>query len=324
MRALFFDRELQLRPDYPDPSPAPGESVVRVDLAGICGTDLEITRGYMDYRGVPGHEFVGHVAETSDPSLAGKRVVGEINAGCGKCHECRRGMRRHCPNRTVLGILGRDGAFAEYLRLPDENLMPLPDSISDEAAVLVEPIAAAYEIVEQRAIRPGAEVLVLGDGRLAAMVTAALASEGFSVAISGRHPEKVRRLIDFTRRGSSPGPAPANIENPAAASYETVVDCTGRPDGFMRALELVRPRGTLVLKSTAAASAALNLAPAVINEITVVGSRCGRFAPALSALADGRIDPRPLIDGVFPIEDGRAAFAAAAVTRNFKVLLRCS
>ena len=325
MRALFFDRELGLRRDYPDPSPSPGESIVRVDLAGICGTDLEITRGYMDYRGVPGHEFVGHVADSSDPSLVGKRVVGEINAACGKCPECRNGLRRHCSNRTVLGILGRDGAFADYLRLPDENLIPVPDSVSDYAAAFVEPIAAAYEILEQRLLDYGARIIILGDGRLAATVAMVLTAEGYPVEVSGHHRDKLQRIIDLARYGNYEIFVPPNdITRPLDPPYDVVIDCTGNPAGFTRALELVRPRGTLVLKSTAAASAALNLAPIVINEITVIGSRCGRFAPALDALAAGKIDPRPLIDGVFPLDDGLAAFTAAADKQNFKVLLKCS
>lgn len=324
MRALLFDRELRLRRDHPDPSLVSGESIVQVDLAGICGTDLEITRGYMDYRGVPGHEFVGRVADSSNPSLVGKRVVGEINAACGKCAECLRGLRRHCRNRTVLGILGRDGAFAEYLRLPDENLIPVPDSIPDDAAVFVEPIAAACEILEQRALPPGSNVLVIGDGRLSAIVTMVLAAEGFQVEIAGHHVEKVGRIIDIAGRGGDGTTVSARVGNPAPSSYEAVVDCTGNPAGLAQALELVRPRGTIVLKSTAAASAAFNPAPVVINEITVVGSRCGRFAPALDALAAGKFDPRPLIDGVFSLDDGLAGFAAAGDKQNFKILLRCS
>jgi threonine dehydrogenase-like Zn-dependent dehydrogenase len=324
MRALFFDRELGLRRDYPDPAPAPGESTVRVDLAGICGTDLEISRGYMDYRGVPGHEFVGHVVDSADPALLGRRVAGEINAACGKCRECRRGLQRHCLNRTVLGILGRDGAFAEYLRLPNSNLLPVPNSIPNEAAVFVEPIAAAYEIIEQRTLEPGSEALVLGDGRLAAIVAMTLAAEGFRIMVSGHHRDKVRRISELAEGRNGSIIAADTLEAFPDQSYETVIDCTGNPSGFARALELVRPRGTIVLKSTAAASGALNLAPVVIKEITIVGSRCGRFAPALDALAAGKFDPRPLIDGIFPLADGVAAFGAAAAKQNFKVLLKCT
>jgi alcohol dehydrogenase len=324
MRALFFDRELGLRRDYPDPAPAPGESIVRVDLAGICGTDLEISRGYMDYRGVPSHEFVGHVVDSADPALLGRRVAGEINAACGRCPECQRGLRRHCSDRTVLGILGRDGAFAEYLRLPNNNLLPVPDSIPDDAAVFVEPIAAAYEIIEQRTLEPSSEALVLGDGRLAAIVAMALAAEGFRIVLSGRHRDKVRRIGELVKGRNGSIIAADGLEALPGQSYETVIDCTGNPSGLARALELVRPRGTIVLKSTAAASGALNLAPVVINEIAIVGSRCGRFGPALDALAAGKFDPRPLIDGVFPLDDGLTAFAAAADKQNFKVLLKCT
>ena len=191
MRALVFDGSLQLRTDYPDPVPAPGESIVKVILAGICGTDLEITRGYMEYRGVPGHEFVGRVVQSESPALAGRRVVGEINAACGKCNSCIDGMGRHCATRTVLGILGRDGAFAEYLRLPNANLFSLPDAIPDEAAVFTEPLAAAFEIFDQASLRRTDRIAVLGDGRLGAIVALALRAEQFVPVIAGHHPEKL-------------------------------------------------------------------------------------------------------------------------------------
>src|SRR6202045_3992623 len=194
MRALVFDRNLQFRTDYPDPVASPGESIVRVSLAGICGTDLEIARGYMQYRGVPGHEFAGRVVESQDPALRGKRVVGEINAGCGRCAACSAGLARHCPNRTVLGILGRDGAFAEFLALPDANLIPVPDSVPDEVAVFVEPVAAAYEILEQIHLARNRTIVVMGDGRLDALVALVLKGEKYLPIIAGHHPEKLRRL----------------------------------------------------------------------------------------------------------------------------------
>jgi threonine dehydrogenase-like Zn-dependent dehydrogenase len=316
MRALVVNPELSFRSDYPDPASVPGESIVRVTLAGICGTDLEITRGYMGYRGVPGHEFVGRVVETGDARLRGKRVVGEINAACGKCSFCRAGLGRHCPGRTVLGIVKRDGTFAEYLRLPDENLLPVPDSMSDDAAVFTEPLAAAYEIFEQIRLPHNQSIVVLGDGRLGAMVALALKGENHAPVLAGRHPEKMERLASF-------GLA-TRLEGDLTDKFDYVVDCTGRGAGFQRAIELVKPRGTIVLKSTAAAGASLNLAPIVINEISVVGSRCGRFAPALAAIKSGKFDPRPLIDGTYPLEEGSAAIAAAAQTSNFKILLKPS
>ena len=316
MRALVFDDGLKIRNDYPDPVLAPGESVARVALAGICGTDLEIGRGYMKYRGVPGHEFVGTVAETSNPNLRGRRVVGEINAGCGLCATCAMGLARHCANRTVLGILGRDGAFAEMLRLPDANLIPIPDSMPDDVAVFTEPLAAACEILEQVNLANDKSIVVMGDGRLGALVALTLKAEGYVPIVAGHHREKLARLSEL-------GLATAD-EASLAEKYDVAIDCSGRGAGLQRAMELVKPRGTIILKSTAAAGAEINLAPIVINEITVVGSRCGRFQPALEALEAGRIDPRPLIDATFALEDGLAAFEAARNPLNFKILLRAS
>lgn len=316
MRAIVFDRKLEFRADYPDLVEAAGESIVRVSLAGICGTDLEIARGYMNYRGVPGHEFLGRVATTSNSALRGRRVVGEINAGCGRCATCAAGLARHCPNRTVLGILGRDGAFAEFLALPDANLIPVPDTIPDEVAVFVEPIAAAYEILEQVHLARNRTIVVIGDGRLGALVALVLKGENYLPAVAGHHPEKLKRLKSLGLDTAE--------ESALRDRFDVVIDCSGSGSGFPRALELVKPRGTIVLKSTAAAGAEINLAPVVVNEITVIGSRCGRFAPALDALASGKIDPRPLIDGAFPLDEGIAAFEAAANPLNFKILLSAS
>jgi threonine dehydrogenase-like Zn-dependent dehydrogenase len=316
MRAIVFDRKLEFRTDYPAPVEAAGESIVHVSLAGICGTDLEIARGYMNYRGVPGHEFVGIVASTSNPALRGRRVVGEINAGCGRCASCAGGLARHCANRTVLGILGRDGAFAEFLTLPDANLIPLPDSVPDEVAVFVEPIAAAYEILEQVHLARNRSIVVMGDGRLGALVALVLRGENFLPLVAGHHPEKLRRLESL---GIDTAEEPAMRDR-----FDVVIDCSGSGSGFSRALEVVKPRGTIILKSTAAAGAEINLAPVVINEITVVGSRCGRFQPALDALASGKIDPRPLIDDTFALDEGVEAFASAANSLNFKILLSAS
>ncbi len=313
MRAIVIDNGVSLRRDFPEPAKTPGESIVRVRMAGICGTDLELAKGYMGYRGIPGHEFIGEVVETENSALRGCRVVGEINAACGACRACVEGLARHCPNRTVLGILGRDGAFADYLRLPERNLIAVPDSIPDELAVFVEPLAAAYEIFEQIRIPRNQRVLVLGDGRLGALVAMTVKTEGYDVVIGGHHPERAQRLGLAVQH-----------EKDLNDRYDVVVDCTGASAGFARAIELVRPRGTLILKSTAAASADLNLAPVVINEITVLGSRCGRFAPALEALASGKIDPRALISATLPLDDGLHALDEAAKSSNFKVLLKVS
>lgn len=316
MHALVFDRQLEFRANYPTPVAAPGESIVRVSVAGVCGTDLEIARGYMQYRGVPGHEFCGRVVESQDPALRGKRVVGEINAGCGRCTTCSAGLARHCPNRTVLGILGRDGAFAEYLSLPDINLIPIPDSIPDDVAVFVEPLAAAYEIFEQTHLARNQTILVLGDGRLGALVALALKGEKYIPIVAGHHREKLARLDELGLDTAE--------ESTVRDKFDVVIDCSGSEAGFNRAVDLVRARGRIILKSTAAAAAEINLAPVVVNEISVIGSRCGRFQPALDALAAGKIDPRPLIDGAFALDDGIAGFEAAKNPLNFKILLSAS
>src|SRR3984893_13098792 len=292
MRALYLDCELALRDDYPDPQPAPGESLVRVRLAGICGTDLELIRGYMAYRGVPGHEVVGEGVASAAQRFIGRRVAGEINAACGRCDLCISGLGRHCPNRTVLGILGRDGAFAEYLSLPYSNLTPLTYAIPDELAVFTEPIAAAYEIFEQtklgrNEIGRNQKIAVLGDGRLGAIIALVLKAEGYDPRVGGHHAAKLRRLAALGLR--------TELEAKLASGFDVVVDCTGAAEGFNRAATLVRPRGQVILKSTAATAATMNLAPIVVNEITVVGSRCGRFAPALAALEAGKGHPRLLI-----------------------------
>jgi 2-desacetyl-2-hydroxyethyl bacteriochlorophyllide A dehydrogenase len=314
MRALVLNDRLTRISNYPDPRPSAGESLVRVKLAGICGTDLELIRGYMTYRGVPGHEFVGEVVASPNQVLVGQRVAGEINAACGRCAACVDGLGRHCANRSVLGIVARDGAFADYLALPERNLRTLPDAITDEAAVFIEPVAAAYEIFDQVPLRRDARILVLGDGRLGAIVATVLKAEAYEPIVGGHHPEKLERLEALGLK--------VELEDKLQTGFDVVVDCTGNSAGINRALTLVRPRGSLILKSTAAAAAPFNLAPIVINELTVVGSRCGRFEPAIEAIASGKVDPRSLIDGTYPLDDHDTAFKAAADPSNFKILLR--
>ncbi|HEY2663925.1 MAG TPA: alcohol dehydrogenase catalytic domain-containing protein [Candidatus Binataceae bacterium] len=316
MRALTLNQSLEFRHDYPDPVAPAGESLVKVTLAGICGTDLELARGYMGFSGIPGHEFVGVVVESADPSLIGQRVVGEINAGCRRCAQCAIGLERHCANRTVLGILGRDGSFAEYLRLPDENLISLPEEIEDRAAVFAEPLAAAYEIFEQVEIRRDHSILILGDGRLATLVALAMKAEGYAPIIGGHHREKLLRLNQLGLETLA--------ETDLKGRFDVVVDCTGASAGFGRAIELTRPRGTLILKSTMAGEARIDLAPVVINEITVVGSRCGRLRTAIIALASRKIDPKPLVSTIYPLAEWREAFAAARSPSSVKILLRPS
>ena len=314
MQALYFDRRLEYRPDYPDPEPVEGEAIVRVRLAGICNTDLEIKKGYMGFQGVPGHEFVGRVESGPDADLVGRRVVGEINAACGQCEWCHRGLGRHCPRRTVLGILGRDGAFADYLQLPAGNLFVLPDDLDDEAAVFVEPVAAAVEILEQIPLEPATPVLVLGDGKLGLLAVLVLAAFGMDVTLVGRHPERAERVVGARARFKKEAA-------PAGDRFPVVVEATGNSKGFALAQRWIEPRGTIILKSTTAEQPAVNLALTVIDEVTVVGSRCGPFRPAMSLLSQGKVDPRPLIEACYALDRGLEAFVRAETRGSGKVLI---
>ena len=287
---------------------------MRVTLAGICNTDLEITRGYMAFRGVPGHEFVGIVEEAdSRPDLVGARVVGEINCGCGHCEWCLSGLSRHCPTRTVLGIAGRDGAFAEYLRLPVANLWPVPDNVDNAAAVFTEPLAACFEVLEQIHVLPGWRVAVLGDGKLGLLMAQVAALPGCEVTAFGKHPE---RLAFLATRGISTATPGAQAEG----KWDVVVECTGKAEGLALAKDLVKPRGTVVLKTTVAGKSEIALAPFVVDEVTVIGSRCGPFAPALRALANNTVDVRPLVSATYPLSEAERAFVHAA-RGALKVLL---
>ena len=314
MRALVLDHGLHYRPDRRERRLPRGEARVEVLLAGICNTDLELARGYMGFAGVPGHEFVGRVVE-GPAKLVGRRVVGEINAGCGRCAGCRRGDSRHCPKRTVLGILGRDGAFADRLTLPIANLRRVPDSLPDEAAVFVEPVAAAFEILEQMPTDAGREAVVLGDGKLGLLVAQVLAQAGYAVTSIGKHEEKLRTL-------RKSGVRVRLVERVGALRADVVAECTGTAGGLQAALAIVRPRGTVFLKSTVAGQASLDLAPAVINEVRIQGSRCGRFEPAIAALAAKRVDVSALVSAECPLERGVEAFQRAAAPGVLKVLLR--
>lgn len=315
MQALHFDgTALRCVNDHPAPMPGPDEAIVRVRLAGICSTDLQILAGYMGFTGVPGHEFVGEVID-GPTDLAGRRVVGEINYACGKCPTCRQGLGRHCPHRLVMGILGADGAFAEYVALPVTNLHPVPDTVPDEAAVFTEPLAAAFSILEQVQIGRADGVVVLGDGKLGLLCAQVLAGTGASVTLVGKHPENLAVLA-----GRGVATTLLDAWKPTGEA-DCVVDATGSTAGFALAAAAVRPRGTLVLKSTVAEEHRLSLAPLVINEITVVGSRCGLFPPALQALTDGSVAVIPLIDSTFPLAAGRDAIANAARPGVRKVLL---
>ncbi|HEY6061019.1 MAG TPA: alcohol dehydrogenase catalytic domain-containing protein [Gemmatimonadales bacterium] len=306
------DRRLRLRDDLPIPEPPAGEALVRVLAAGICNTDLELVRGYYPYTGVLGHEFAGEVV--SNGALAGKRVVGEINAVCGECRACRAGRRSHCERRTVLGIVNRHGAFADYLTLPLENLHVIPDGVSTEVAVFTEPLAAALEIQEQVAIDPAMRVLVVGDGKLGQLVAQTLALTGCGLLVTGRHDAK----LDLLRRRGIATMVPDAIP---AAAFDVAVECTGNHEGFAVAQRALRPRGTLVMKSTYADRLTLDASAVVVNELTLVGSRCGPFPKALALLAAGAVDVMPLVTARYPLERALDAFEHAQRPGTLKVLL---
>jgi threonine dehydrogenase-like Zn-dependent dehydrogenase len=316
MRAAVIDQQgLRVVQDHPLAEPPPGEVRIRTLLAGICNTDLEILRGYAGFQGVPGHEFVGILDETSDPALRGRRVVGEINVGCGACATCRAGREHHCPHRTALGIRGRDGALAEFFFLPRANLHAVPDAIPDEAAVFVEPLAAACRIAEQVHIGPAQRVVVLGDGKLGLLVAQVLALTGCRLSVVGRHPDK---LAILARRGID-----TRVEDQEQdGSADLVVECTGQPGGLAAARRLLRPAGTLVLKSTYHGPVEVDLSQMVVDEIRVVGSRCGPFAPALRMLAQGLVDVSSLVEAEYPLDQARAAFEHAGRRGALKVLVR--
>ncbi len=318
MQALYLSGDaLRVVDDLPRPVPQPGEALVRVLRAGICHTDLELQRGYKGgFTGIPGHEFVGAVeACESQPDLVGRRVVGEINLSCGACARCRQGLSTHCQRRRVLGILDKDGTFAEYLTLPVENLHLVPDAIPDAEAVFVEPLAACFEMLEQVHIRPTDAVLVLGDGKLGLLAAQVLRLTGAQVTLRGRHLEKLALAATL-------GIAAVHDDDTARlVAYDLVVECTGSAAGLEAARQLVRPRGTIILKSTVAQVAAIDLAPFVVDEITIVGSRCGPFKPALRALEERRISVAPLLSATYPLRKGVQAFAHAAAHGMLKVQL---
>jgi len=314
MKACIFDgRAVRIDQSHPEPAAAPGEARVRVLLAGVCSTDLEIVKGYMGFTGVLGHEFVGVAMEGRH---AGRRVVGGINCACGGCDLCAAGLPTHCRRRTVLGIQGRDGAFAERLVLPEANLHLVPDAVTDRQAVFAEPLAAAIQIGRQVRIGPGSKVIVLGDGRLGQLVAQVLQAWRLAPLVVGKERAKLALLeslgIDAVHA--------ADVR--PAKDAEMVVECTGTAAGLAAAMEFVRPRGTIVLKSTVADTAGLNMAPIVIDEITVVGSRCGPMADAVAMLARGEIRTEPLITAEYPLDRATEAIEAASRPESIKVLVR--
>jgi threonine dehydrogenase-like Zn-dependent dehydrogenase len=347
MRAIVLDDGVRFDASRPAPAARDGEVLVRVTTAGVCETDLQLIKGYMGFRGVLGHEFVG-VAESGP--YAGRRVVGEINCACWTCDMCGRGLPTHCRNRTVLGILNHDGAFADLIAVPQRNLHLVPDSLPDEVAVFTEPVAAAFQVPAQIPVGADDRIVVLGDGRLGNLCAQVLAARSSRVLVVGKHPEKLALLqamgIETALLGahSGPeGPPPRSGEGPARRSGEgppprsgddavwsgdlpehgadIVVDCTGSETGLPTALRLVRPRGTIVLKTTVAGTQTLAWAPFVIDEVTLVGSRCGPFDQALAALEEGRVDVRPLISGRVNLSDGAVALDRAQAKGVLKVLI---
>ena len=323
MHALFLDTELKLVTDYPTPRPLAGEALIRVSMAGICNTDLELVKGYMRFRGIPGHEFVGVVERAPGADeWEDRRVVGEINAACGDCPTCRTGRPTHCPHRTTLGIAGRDGAFAEYLTLPIHNLLPVPDSLPDEVAVFTEPLAAACEIIQQVHVRPTDRVVVLGDGKLGLLCAQVLALTDCNLTVVGHHREKLNILA---QRGIPTAMGDESVK-PGA---DLVIEATGHAGGYAAARRLVRPRGTIVLKSTYHVSLDADdstglaevLTMITVDEVTLVGSRCGPFAPALRLLERGLVDVAPLIQARYPLSEALTAFEHAARPGTLKVLV---
>ncbi len=288
---------------------------IRMLVAGICNTDLELQRGYYGFTGIPGHEFVGEVVDADDAQLAGRRVTGEINLACGDCDFCHAGLRRHCRYRTVLGIVKHPGAFAEYVLLPATNLHVIPDEITSEQAVFIEPLAAACEILDQVRIDRGESVAVLGDGKLGLLIAQVMQIHGASVTLFGRHEEKLQ-----IARAAGVEVSTSN-ERPRAR-FPFVIDATGSASGLKEAIAMVRPRGTVVMKSTIHGEVSIDTAPVIVNEVTLVGSRCGRFEPAIAILRSGKANVNDMISATFPLCEAATAFAEAAKPGILKVLLR--
>ena len=308
------DGRVDLR-NVPRPERPEGFALIRLLAGGICNTDLELRRGYYGFSGTPGHEFVGEVVEADTHALAGRRVVGEINLACHACSWCARGLERHCPGRTVLGIVRQPGAFSEFFVLPERNLRLVPDSLRTETAVFTEPVAAACEILDQVAIPKGGAVAVLGDGKLGLLIAQVLQANGCRVHQFGRHSEKLRIAAS---QGVTTEIAGANLP---VAEYEWVVDATGSPAGLRAAVGMVQPRGTVILKSTVHGEVPVDTAPVIVNEITLVGSRCGRFEPALELLRRGAIDVESMISDQMSLSRAVDAFGRAAQIRVIKVLI---
>jgi alcohol dehydrogenase len=315
MLAVHLENGVVTTRTLPAPPRPEGFALLRLLAGGICNTDLELQRGYYAFAGTPGHEFVAEVVEADTRALLGRRVAGEISLACTHCEWCRRGLGRHCPNRTVLGIVKHPGAFAEFFTLPERNLHVLPDDVPTDRAVFLEPLAAACEILDQVSIPPGERVAVLGDGKLGLLIAMVLNAHGYRVHQFGRHAAK---LAIAERLGIATEISPAALP---VAAYDWVVDATGSSEGLRSAIVMTRPRGTVILKSTVHGTVAIDTAPVIVNEITLVGSRCGRFEAALPLLAHPLVPVEELIAARFPLSEAPQAFAHAAEKGVLKVLL---
>lgn len=312
VRALVFDSGLKVT-DMPMPERGRGQALIRVTLAGICNTDVEVTRGYFAYKGIMGHEFVGVVEDADDTDLVGRRVVGEINISCGECGTCRSGNIRHCERIRAMGINGWPGCFADYVVLPESNLHAVPDSVADLEAVFVEPLAAGIEVLEQVHMKPTDRIAVIGDGKLGILTAQAIHAYGHHVTVLGKHLEK----LGIARKTG----VDVSFVSDFVDTVDVAVDCTGNPSGMETAMALVRPRGTIVMKSTFQKGAPMNLTPIVRNEITCVGSRCGPFQPALRLLEIGAVDTAGLIEKIYPAHQMTEAFERACTRGSMKVLI---
>jgi threonine dehydrogenase-like Zn-dependent dehydrogenase len=313
MQTLVWEEILRLK-DIPEPALQEGEVLVRVSRAGVCRTDLEVLKDYHGFRGVLGHEFVGVVAGPEGSPWQGRRVVGEITVACGVCSRCLSGLARHCRKREVLGLVGRNGAFAEYLALPAANLHAVPEQVPDDAAVFTEPLAAALAVLETGSVSPSHRVLVVGDGSLGLLIAMVLARFGAAVTLAGHYPEHLRLAAPY-------GTASCLEKELAAGDFDVVVEASGSPSGLDLALERVRPRGTVILKSTYAGRYPLDPADLVVPEVRLMGCRCGPFPAALRLLASGAVDPRPLIQARFPLARGVEALEHAGKRGMLKVIL---
>jgi threonine dehydrogenase-like Zn-dependent dehydrogenase len=316
MKALFLENGIIKLKEIPRPVPSRDEALIRVHKSGICNTDLELIKGYMNFKGIPGHEFVGSVVESTEKKWMGKRVVGEININCGVCPLCLAGEVRHCPSRDVLGIQGKDGAFAEYMTLPIRNLHPLPECISDIEAVFIEPLAAACRILEQVEIVEGMSVAVLGDGKLGLLVAQVVRLKTSDVFCYGKHEGKLNRLEGMGI------PVSTGKLKDLERVYDVVIEATGHPSGLDMAVTLVKPRGRLVIKSTFEGKSPVDVSKIVVDELVVIGSRCGPFAMAIQLLEDKRVRVEALVDKQYSLEQSSEAFALAQASESVKVIFR--